>query len=101
MQLTLFVRALASPTSTRNKVVDVGGQGFRGAPKDFQPRAFLRRVVTARVGDSVAFRLKSGLIHNATPGRSGSDAQRHRQFGERPVRTAVIRTGTLLDVTGR
>jgi hypothetical protein len=96
----LFVRALASPTSTRNKVVDVGGQGFRGAPKISKARV-LRRVVTARVGDSVAFRLKSGLIHNATPGRSGSDAQRHRQFGERPVRTAVIRTGTLLDVTGR
>jgi plastocyanin len=46
--------------------VDVGGHGFRGAPKNLQALAFLRSVVSVHVGDSVRFRIRGGLIHTVT-----------------------------------
>lgn len=64
--VALATGALAAPSSASTKVVDVGGHGFKGAPKNLQALAYRRSVVTVRVGDSVAFRLKSGLIHTAT-----------------------------------
>lgn len=62
----LIACAAASPASAATKTVDVGGHGFRGAPKNLQALAFLRRVVSVHVGDRVNFHLLGGLIHTAT-----------------------------------
>jgi plastocyanin len=62
----LVACAWASPASAATKTVDVGGHGFRGAPKNLQALAFLRTVVSVHVGDSVRFQIRGGLIHTAT-----------------------------------
>ena len=62
----LIACALASPAIAATKTVDVGGHGFRGAPKNLQALAFLRSVVSVHVGDSVRFRIRGGLIHTVT-----------------------------------
>ena len=62
----LIACASASPASAATKTVDVGGHGFRGAPKNLQALAFLRSVVSVHAGDSVNFRIQGGLIHTAT-----------------------------------
>jgi plastocyanin len=62
----LVACALASPASAATKTVDVGGHGFRGAPKNLQALAYLRSLVSVHVGDSVKFRIQGGLIHTVT-----------------------------------
>jgi plastocyanin len=65
--VTVFIAcASASPVAAATKTVDVGGHGFRGAPKNLQALAFLRSVVRVHVGDSVKFHILGGLIHTAT-----------------------------------
>ena len=65
--VTVFIAcASAPPVSAATKTVDVGGHGFKGAPKNLQALAFLRSVVSVHVGDSVRFKIQGGLIHTAT-----------------------------------
>jgi plastocyanin len=59
--------ALAAPGAVAaTRTVDVGGHGFKGAPRNLQALAFVRDLTTVHVGDTVRFRILGGLIHTVT-----------------------------------